>query len=116
MREPTPQGRKKRRQLSGEMVVAALSKAGSQVQDRGDDDGFRWRPDLANPKAMNVDAVHRVAQFVADQVAESLAVDGTVLALGADCTVELGTVAGALRGSESVRLVCSPRARMGCRL
>jgi arginase family enzyme len=86
-------------------LVAALSKAGLQVQDRGDVDGFRWRPDLANPKAMNVDAVRRVAQSVADQVSEGLAADGTVLVLGGDCTVELGTVAGALRGSESVGLI-----------
>jgi arginase len=86
-------------------LVAALSKAGLQVRDRGDVEGFRWRPDLANPKAMNVDVVCRVAGAVADQVAESLAADGTVLVLGGDCTVELGTVAGALRGSESVGLI-----------
>jgi arginase len=86
-------------------LVAALSKAGLQVQDRGDVDGFRWRPDLAKPKAMNVDAVRRVAQSVADEVAERLAADGTVLVLGGDCTVELGTVAGTLHGSESVGLI-----------
>lgn len=86
-------------------LVAALSKAGLQVHDLGDVDGFRWRPDLTNPKAMNVEAVRRVAQSVADQVSESLAADGTVLVLGGDCTVELGTVSGALRGSKSVGLI-----------
>ncbi len=86
-------------------LVAALSKAGLHVQDHGDVDGFRWRPDLANPKAMNIDVGRRVAQSVAGQVAESLAGDGAVLVLGGDCTIELGTVSGALRGSESVGLV-----------
>jgi arginase len=86
-------------------LVAALSKAGLQVHDRGDVDGFRWRPDLAKPKAMNVDAVRSVASSVADRVSESLATDGAVLILGGDCTIELGTVAGALRDSESVGLV-----------
>ena len=86
-------------------LVAALSKAGLQVHDLGDVDGFRWRPDLTNPKAMNVETVRRVAQSVADQVSERLAADGTVLVLGGDCTVELGTVSGALRGSKSVGLI-----------
>jgi arginase len=86
-------------------LVPSLSKAGLQVADRGDVEGFRWRPDLANPKAMNVDVVRRVAGAVADQVAEALVADGAVLVLGGDCTVELGTVSGALRGSQSVGLV-----------
>jgi arginase len=86
-------------------LMEALSKAGLQVQHRGDVDGFRWRPDPANPKAMNIDVVRRVASSVADQVADAFAADGAVLVLGGDCTVELGTVAGALRGSDSVGLV-----------
>ena len=86
-------------------LVAALSKAGLQVHDRGNIDRFRWRPDLANLKAMNVDVVRRVALSVADQVADALTANGAVLVLGGDCTVELGTVAGAVRGSESVGLV-----------
>jgi arginase len=86
-------------------LVPALTKAGVQVVDRGEVEGFRWRPDLANPKAMNVDVVRRVARAAADQVADSLSADGAVLVLGGDCTIELGTVSGALRGSESVGLV-----------
>jgi arginase len=85
--------------------VAALSKADLHVHDCGDVEGFRWRPDLASPKAMNVETVRRVARSVADRVAKSLAADGSVLVLGGDCTVELGTVAGALRSSKSVGLV-----------
>jgi arginase len=54
---------------------------------------------------MNPDAVLAVAGATADRVASALASDATVLVLGGDCTVELGTVAGALRGSQSVGLV-----------
>ena len=86
-------------------LIAALTGAGLAVQDRGDVEGFRWRPDLANPKAMNIDAVGRVANAVADQVAACFASEAAAIVLGGDCTVELGTVAGALRGSGSVGLV-----------
>ena len=50
-------------------LVAALSHAGRQVSDRGDIAAFRWRPDPARPKAMNLDAAQRTAQDVATRVA-----------------------------------------------
>jgi arginase len=86
-------------------LTAALMQRGLRVQDRGDVAGFRWRPDPARPKAMNCDVVARTAAAVADWVAEALASDDAVVVLGGDCTVELGTVAGALRGGGSVGLV-----------
>jgi arginase len=67
--------------------------------------GFRWRLDRANPRAMNAPAVATVARGVADPVAAALASGATVLVLGGDCTVELGTVAGVLRATPSVGLV-----------
>jgi arginase len=54
---------------------------------------------------MNVDAVSAVARETAERVASALAGDAAVLVLGGNCTVELGTVAGPLRGSRSVGLV-----------
>jgi arginase len=89
-------------------LVPALTQTGRRVHDRGDVAGFRWRPDPVRPKAMNLAAVARTAAAVADQVAAALADDGgegAALVLGGDCTVELGTVAGALRGGASVALV-----------
>jgi arginase len=82
-----------------------LSAAGVAVQDRGDVPGFRWRADQANPRAMNAHAVAAVAKATADQVASALAANAPVLVLGGDCTVELGTVAGALRATPNVGLV-----------
>jgi arginase len=86
-------------------LLKLISGGGVSVEDAGDVAGFRWRADKANPRAMNLDAVASVARTTADRVASALAREATVLVLGGDCTVELGTVAGALRGNQSVGLV-----------
>lgn len=86
-------------------LVPALMEYGLHVNDRGDTPGFRWRPDHQRPKAMNLDAVQRTAAAVADKVGGALANGEAVLVLGGDCTVELGTVAGALRDEPSVGLI-----------
>jgi arginase len=86
-------------------LVASLAASGRRVDDQGDLPLFRWRPDPARPKAMNLDAVCRTAAAVAHQVADSMGRDSAALILGGDCTIELGTVAGALRADESVALV-----------
>jgi arginase len=54
---------------------------------------------------MNASMVATVARATAERVANALATDAAVLVLGGDCTVELGTVAGALVGTPSVGLV-----------
>ena len=54
---------------------------------------------------MNADAAAGVASAVADQVAAGLSDGSALLVLGGDCTVELGTVAGASRGTPDVGLV-----------
>lgn len=82
-----------------------LAVRGISVDDRGDVSGFRWRVDKANPRAMNAGVVARVAKAGAEQVASALAIDAGALVLGGDCTVEIGTVAGALRGTQSVGVV-----------
>jgi arginase len=82
-----------------------LSRRGVTVDDRGDVVGFRWRADRTNPRAMNATMAAAVAKASGERVASALASDAAVLVLGGDCTVELGTVAGALRGTPSVGLV-----------
>ena len=54
---------------------------------------------------MNAEAAAGVARAVADRVAESLAEGASLLVLGGDCTVELGTIAGASVGTEDLGLV-----------
>ena len=86
-------------------LVAALAECGLRVNDRGDVPSFRWRLDPQRPKAMNLDAVRRTAVAVAEKVEEAFAAGEAALVLGGDCTVELGTVAGALRDEPSVGLI-----------
>lgn len=86
-------------------LVSALVESGMRVNDRGDTPSVRWRPDSQHPKAMNLDAVRRTAAAVAHRVESALADGEAVLVLGGDCTVELGTVAGALRDEHSVGLI-----------
>ena len=86
-------------------LLAALEQAGWRVRDMGDIAGFRWRPDPERPRAMNLDAVRATAEAVAERVARALSDDSAVLVLGGDCTIELGTVAGARRDGASVGLV-----------
>ena len=76
-------------------LLSQLTERGIAVNDRGDVPGFRWRVDRENPRAMNAERVAAVARAVADRVATSLAEGASLLVLGGDCTVELGTVAGA---------------------
>ena len=54
---------------------------------------------------MNAKHAANVARAVADRVADGLAEGAALLVLGGDCTVELGTVAGASRDTEDVGLV-----------
>jgi arginase len=86
-------------------LLATLGARGIAVTDRGDVPGVRWQADRANPRAMNADAVAGVARAVADRVAGSLSDGAAVLVLGGDCTVELGTVAGASVATDDVGLI-----------
>lgn len=86
-------------------LAAALAAGGLQVTDEGDVAAFRWRPDPSRPEAMNLDAVRTTACAVADAVARALAAGGQALVLGGDCTVELGSVAGAVSDGASVGLI-----------
>jgi arginase len=86
-------------------LLEFLSARGITVEDHGDVPGFRWRADKSNPRAMNASTAALVARATAERVAAALAQDAVVLVLGGDCTVELGTVAGALVGTENIGLV-----------
>ncbi len=86
-------------------LLEHLSAGGITVDDRGDVSSFRWRADKSNPRAMNASIAATVAKATAERVANALASDAAVLVLGGDCTVELGTVAGALWGTQSVGVV-----------
>lgn len=86
-------------------LVTLLREQGVNVRDYGNVSGFRWQPDKVAPNAMNSAVVTRVAGEVAAHVADFLKNGHIALVLGGDCTIELGTVAGALSISENVGLV-----------
>ena len=86
-------------------LVEALRAAGRDVRDRGDTPHFRWRVDHAESRAMNVEAVVRGAQEVAARVEAALRAGELALVLGGDCTVGVGTVAGAVAAGADPRLV-----------
>jgi arginase len=75
------------------------------VEDYGDTSVFRWRADKANPLAMNPEQVIKTARETAEMVTRAFSADAAALVLGGDCTVELGTVSGALQDSKSVGLI-----------
>jgi arginase len=91
--------------LRGVGLIDYISKQGIKVEDRGDVPGFRWRADRIHPRAMNAAMAVDVARATANQVTAAFSRQSPVLVLGGDCTVELGTVAGALAGTQSVGLV-----------
>jgi len=76
-------------------LIDALRASGREVVDRADGALTRWRQDETNPA--NAELVEAVAREVADSVAAAFSTGHDVLVLGGDCTVELGTVAGAVR-------------------
>jgi arginase len=86
-------------------LIEKLRHIGLRVQDLGDAAFARWHPDPGHPEAMNVETAAEVARAVGAQVAKAFRDSKKVMVLGGDCTVELGTVAGALQNSSSVGLI-----------
>jgi arginase len=76
-------------------LIKQLDRVGFEVTDLGDSPVVPWRPDRANPRAQNLDAVVEVVGSTSRRVADALAEhDRIALVLGGDCTVGIGTVAG----------------------
>jgi arginase len=86
-------------------LITGLREAGVDVVDLGDTPHFRWRPDRANPDAMNLEAVRTSALAVADKVTLALERDLVPLVVGGDCTIELGTVLGWQRQHGAASLI-----------
>jgi arginase len=87
-------------------LVEQLGAAGVEVEDLGDREVWRWRPDPTSPRAQNLSAVCDIVRDTAGRVERALAKgDDPLLVLGGDCTIEVGTVAGHLARGDSVGLV-----------
>ena len=77
-------------------LVERLGAAGCDVRDAGDIPGFRWRPDRDNRRAQNLAEVVASAAAVRGAARAAIARGERALVLGGDCTVGVGTVAGAV--------------------
>jgi arginase len=89
-----------------EQAPRALREAGLKADvDLGDIPLRRWRPDRANRRAQNAAGVAQAAREVAERVEAAFRSGHTPVVLGGDCTVGVGTVAGAQAAGQSVGLV-----------
>ena len=82
-----------------------LHAGGVHVNDRGDLQPCRWRPDRAHPHAQNLATVVEIVQETARRVAEATDAGEATLVLGGDCTVGIGTVAGHTARDERLGLL-----------
>lgn len=86
-------------------LLDALRVADVAVQDYGDREIWRWRPDRQNRRAQNAAEVVEIVQDTARRVRDAIARDELTLVIGGDCTVGIGTVAGHVATGERVGLV-----------
>jgi arginase len=77
-------------------MVERLASAGCNVRDAGDITPIRWRPDRDHRRAQNLAEVVAAATEVRAAVAAAIGGGELALVLGGDCTVGVGTVAGAV--------------------
>jgi arginase len=75
-------------------LLEALRGAGLGVDDRGDGEVWRWRPDRDERRAQNLGQVVEIVTETAARVASAAAEADVTLVLGGDCTIGIGTVAG----------------------
>ncbi|MGH2382809.1 MAG: arginase family protein [Candidatus Limnocylindria bacterium] len=86
-------------------LIGHLTRAGFEVTDLGDSPIVPWRPDRANPRAQNRDAIADMVRTTAVRVADALREpDRLLIVLGGDCTVGIGTMAGIRRALGPVAL------------
>jgi arginase len=77
-------------------IIDLFGRVGFEVRDLGDSPVVPWRPDRARPQAQNLDAVVDVVRSTTGRVTDTLrAGDAMALVVGGDCTVGIGTIAGA---------------------
>jgi arginase len=86
-------------------LVSLLREGGVEVSDYGEAPLWRWRPDRARPRAQNLGKVVEIVRDTAQRVEEAVLARETILVLGGDCTVGIGTVAGHAESTDSVGVI-----------
>jgi arginase len=75
-------------------LLERLRDHGLEVQDHGDRERWRWRPDREDRHAQNLGKVVEIVGDTARRVADVAGSGELTLVLGGDCTVGIGTIAG----------------------
>jgi arginase len=75
-------------------LVERLRERSLEVDDRGDSEVMKWRPDRDYPYAQNLFGVVRVVDETARRVTKAVKAGEFALVLGGDCTVGIGMVKG----------------------
>ena len=87
-------------------LIELLGDVGFHTSDLGDSPVVPWHPDRARPRAQNLDEVVEIVRSTTSRVADALRDrEQTVLVLGGDCTVGIGTIAGARAAVGDVAVV-----------
>jgi arginase len=86
-------------------LVEALRRTGAEVEDHGDREVWRWRPDREDRRAQNLGQVAEIVAETAARVGEAALGGAVTLVLGGDCTVGIGAVAGHVASGERVGLL-----------
>lgn len=91
--------------LRAARLVESLREGGAEVEDHGDREVWRWRPDRERRRAQNLGTVAEIVAETGARVEEAATGAAVTLVLGGDCSVGIGTVAGHVAAGERVGLL-----------
>jgi arginase len=86
-------------------LIDRLRSAGYEVLDLGDDPPQISKPDTESPRARNVDGVLKSIEALKPRVEQAVKSGALPLILGGDCSIALGTVAGARRYFRNIGMI-----------
>src|SRR6202046_174378 len=86
-------------------LIDRLRSAGYEVVDLGDDPQQISKPDTESPRARNLPGVLKSVEALKPRVEQAVKSGALALILGGDCSIALGTVAGARRYFRNIGMV-----------
>jgi arginase len=86
-------------------LIGRLQSAGYEVTDLGDDPVQIFRPDTESPRARNLPGVLKSIETLKPRVEQAVKSGALPLILAGDCSIALGTVAGARRYFRNISMI-----------
>ena len=87
-------------------LIDRLRSVGYEVTDLGDDPPQISKPDPESPRARNIPGVLKSVENLKPRVEQAVKSGALPLILGGDCSIALGTVAGARRYFRNIVGMC----------